>query len=91
MVLSPKAVRFVDMAADQLPTSYRNAWNNADHRRSLPYEAADAALQALVRLEGKFRSELEAGQLSEDDAADMTNDLYFVLAVEGDLRRSVEG
>jgi hypothetical protein len=90
--LSPKAVRFVDAAvisseSDQI----RAVWSTfkRDPARELPDEVALAVLGALQQAERHFRNRLESSSLGEDEAADLSNDLGFICAIERDLHRQV--
>jgi hypothetical protein len=91
--LSPKALRFIDAAvAESKDPRLRAAWSGFDRDRikELPDPVARAALSALQKVERRLRRELESPSLSEDDAAEVSNDLGFVCAVESDLKRQLE-
>ena len=90
--LSPQAVRFVDAAlisseSDQI----RAVWSafKPDPAMELPDEVARAVLGALQQAERHFRNRLESSSLGEDEAADLSNDLGFICAIERDLHRQV--
>jgi hypothetical protein len=44
----------------------------------------------LQKVERRLRRELDSPSLGDDDAADISNDLGFVCAVEDDLKRQLE-
>jgi hypothetical protein len=87
--LSPKAARFVDEAVFTLLPAEKLTWTRIDRTAPLSDNAARIALSALDRYEHSLRERLETGRLSEDDAADTSNDLGFALAIEKDLRASI--
>ena len=89
--LSPKAMRFVDAAMDE--TSDRDikaVWASIRHDpgTELPDLVARAVLAALSQFESRLRARLDR-PLREDEASDVSNDLGFVCAVEGDLKRQI--
>src|SRR5438034_11670690 len=91
--LSSKAVRFVDAAVISSESQQINAvWSafKREPKKELPDEVARAVLGALQQSERRLRSQLESPSLGEDEAADISNDLGFVRAVEGDLLRHLE-
>ena len=91
--LSPKALRFIDAAvAESKDARIKAAWNGfkPDRAKGLPNSAARAALSALQQVERRLRSELESPALGDDAAAEISNDIGFVRAVEGDLQRQLE-
>ena len=91
--LSPKALRFIDAAvAESKDARVKAAWNGFDRDRAkdLPDTVARAALSALQQTERRLRRKLDSPSLVDDDAADISNDLGFVRAVETDLRRQLE-
>ena len=91
--LSPKALRFIDAAVAQSKDArVKAAWNGFDRAsaKELPDSVARAALSVLQKVERRLRRELDSPSLGDDDAADISNDLGFVCAVEDDLRRQLE-
>jgi hypothetical protein len=91
--LSPKALRFIDAAvAESKDARVKAAWNgfNRDPAKELPDPVARAALSALQKVERRLRRQLDLPSLGDDDAADISNDLGFVCAVEDDLKRQLE-
>jgi hypothetical protein len=89
--LSPKAMRFIDRAARDLPADDRSVWERVDRdpSKALPDDAAKVALMALERFAGRLRDRLAAGGLDDDETADLSNDLGFVCAIESDLRKQI--
>jgi hypothetical protein len=92
--LSPKALRFVDAAvvksdSDQI----RAVWNafKREPAKELSDEVARAALRALQQADVHLRNRLASSSLAEDEAADISNDLGFICAIQRDLVRQVEG
>ena len=91
--LSPKAMRFVDAAvAKSQSRKVQAVWSAFQRQPSteLPDDVARAVLRVLQQAEGRLLSRLESSSLAEDRAADLSNDLGFVRAVEGDLMRHLE-
>ena len=88
--LSPKAARFVDEAVFTLLPDKKVTWTSIDRTAPLSRDAAWIALNALNLYERSLRERLEKGRLGEDAAADVSNDLGFALAIEGDLRASID-
>ena len=92
--VSPKAVRFVDAAvvgseSDQI----RAAWSafKREPAKELPDEVARVVLNALRQAERQLRGRIESPSIGEDEAADLSNDLGLICAIESDLIRQVEG
>jgi hypothetical protein len=91
--LSPKALRFIDAAvAASKDARIKAAWNGFGHdpAKELSDSVALAALSALQKVERRLRRELASPSLDEDGAAEISNDLGFVCAVESDLKRQLE-
>jgi hypothetical protein len=91
-MLSPKARRFVAIAIDGCGDDRAKAiWSAVDKdiAGDLPDAAARVALAALQRLEGRVRDRLQSSAMGEDEAADLSNDLGLICAIESDLRRQV--
>ena len=90
--LSPKALRFIDAAvAESADARVKAAWNGFDRDPATepPDMVARTALSVLQKVERRLRRELDSPSLPDDDAADISNDLGFVCAVEDDLRRQL--
>jgi len=93
MILSTKARRFVSAAVDQLPDDYvRDVWRSFERGpdRDISPKVADAALRALQRAERNIALRLKSEKLDENEEADLANDLYFIQAVENDLKRVLQ-
>jgi hypothetical protein len=91
--LSPKALRFIDAAVAQSKDArVKAAWKGfeRDPAKELPDTVARATLSVLQKVERRLRRQLDLPSLGDDDAADISNDLGFVRAVEDDLRRQLE-
>ena len=91
--LSPKALRFIDAAvAESTDARVKATWKGFDRSspKELPGPVARAALAALQQIERRLRRKLDLTSLGDDDAADISNDLGFVCAVEDDLKRQLE-
>ena len=90
--LSPKAFRFVDAAVIRSENEETRAiWNGfkREGAQELSDEVARAVLLALQEAERDLGNRLELTSVGEDQAADLSNDLGFILAVKRDLRRQV--
>jgi hypothetical protein len=90
--LSPKAMRFVEAAIIGSESRQLQAVWSAFKREpvtELPDEVARAVLGALHQAERDLISRLESSSLGEDEAADVSNDLGFIRAIERDLQRQV--
>jgi hypothetical protein len=90
--LSPKALRFIDAAMNETQDdTARAAWARFGRSAAneLPAPLARAALTALEATELRMRKALASAALEEDEAADLSNDLGFVVAIESDLRRQL--
>ncbi len=100
IVMTPKAETFVDLAFKHLGDADKlRAWQKwvdapKEFSHGFPVvtpEAAAAALTALRGLAGWFENRIESGEMSEDDEADLENDLAFVEAVTREMSREVGG
>jgi hypothetical protein len=90
--LSPKAFRFVDAAVIRSQDEeIRAIWNGFKRERAqeLSDEVARAVLRALRESERDLGSRLELTSVSEDEAADLSNDLGLIRAIKRDLHRQV--
>jgi hypothetical protein len=90
--LTPKATRFIGAAVDEMADRQVSAiWASVNHDpgTELPDHVADAVLAALLRFERRLRAQLDTVAQNEDETSDISNDLGFVCAIEGDLRRQV--
>ena len=87
--LSPKAMRYVDMAMRDIPSmDTKTIWSAADRdpSKDLPEHVAKAALVALAHFEQSVRERLRVA-IREDEVSDLSNDLGVILAIERDLRK----
>jgi hypothetical protein len=94
MTLSPKAVRFIDIAMREIEDQVARAvWDARDRDvgDGLPDAVARAALTALQQFEHQIHLRLEAPSLSEDEASDLSNDIGFVFSIETDLINRLGG
>jgi hypothetical protein len=87
--LSPKAARFVDTAMRDMDPRSRAIWESVDPKRDLPPEAVKVVLSALDHFERFLRGRLESPRLSEDEAADLSNDLGFICAIVRELSKAL--
>jgi len=90
MMLSAKAKRIVTEAVASLPDSAaRETWRAfaTAHRETIPSDVADIALRALEAARRDVTARLKRHGLDDDERADLGNDLNFIRAVEGDLRK----
>jgi hypothetical protein len=86
--LSPKAIRFIDRAVTMSKHDrIRQVWNTfADtDGEKLPVRIARAALTALKESRKELNVRLASPLLAEDEAAELSNDLGFIRAIETDL------
>jgi hypothetical protein len=86
-------MRFVDAAVEKSESRQIQAVWSAFKRepsRELPDDVARAVLRVLQQAEGHLRGRLDSSSLGEDEAADVSNDLGFVRAIESDLMRYLE-
>jgi hypothetical protein len=93
MILSVKARRFISAAVDQLLDDYvRDVWRAFEREpdRGVSPKVADAALRALERAERSIALRLKSENLDENEEADLANDLYFIQAVQSDLKRVLQ-
>jgi hypothetical protein len=91
--LSPKAMRFIDRAVtmskeDQI----RKAWSAFDRGSGadLPDAITPTALAALKESRDRLSARLAAPLLGEDEAAELSNDLGLIRAIEADLTAQIE-
>jgi hypothetical protein len=84
--LSPKAMRFVDIAMRDMGPAEKRIWASVDRAPAskLSVEAAEVALAALGHYETFVRNRLSVVR-SEDEVSDLSNDLGFICAIERDL------
>jgi hypothetical protein len=90
--LSPKAIRFIDRAVTMSKHDrVRNVWNTFDDRNGekLPDRIARAALIALRESRKGLTDRLASPLLAEDEAAELSNDLGFIRAIEADLEAQI--
>jgi hypothetical protein len=90
--ISPKARRFIDEAIKATQDhSAKTAWARFGRTGAsdLPDPVAHAALAALEAAARRMRAALASASLEEEEAADLSNDLGFVIAIEADLRRQL--
>jgi hypothetical protein len=90
--LSPKAIRFIEIAmAGVEDQGVKAVWNAMDRDIGgpLPDAAARAALTALQQFERQLYAQLE--QSGEDESADISNDLGFVFSIKSDLIKQLGG
>jgi hypothetical protein len=91
--LSPKAIRFIEIAmAGAEDRGVKAVWDAVDRDIGgpLPDAAARAALTALQQFERQLYVQLEQSA-SEDESADISNDLGFVFSIKSDLIRQLGG
>ena len=91
--LSPKARRFIDAAvAASKDAKLKTVWRGFGPHpaEELSDSMAHAALSALQEAERRLKRELKSSSLGEDQAAEISNDLGFVRAVEDDLKRQLQ-
>jgi hypothetical protein len=89
--LSPKAVRFIDIAVRRLDDEAVKAiWASRDHDLggALTDPVARAALTALAQFERHLRAQLET-TTDEDEVSDLSNDLGLVSSIEIDLMKQL--
>jgi hypothetical protein len=88
--LSPKAMRFVDIAIRDMGPREKAVWAQVPHdpTKQLSAEAAEVALAALGQFESLVRRRLSAAR-SEDEISDLSNDLGFICAIERDLNKGL--
>ncbi len=88
--LSPKAMRFVDIAIRDMGAREKAVWAQVPHdpTKQLSAEAAEVALAALGQFESLVRRRLSAAR-SEDEISDLSNDLGFICAIERDLNKGL--
>jgi hypothetical protein len=94
MTLSPKAVRFIEIAMREIEDQgVRAVWDARDRDvgDGLPDAVARAALAALQQFEHRIHLRLETPSLTEDEASDLSNDLGFVFSIESDLIKQLGG
>jgi hypothetical protein len=90
--LSPKAVRFIDRAVTMSKNDrIRKVWKAFDGRNDgeLPDRIARAALAALRESKKGLNARLGSSNLTEDEAAELSNDLGFIRAIEADLEAQI--
>jgi hypothetical protein len=90
--LSPKAMRFIDRAVTLSKHDWiRKAWSSFDGRNEgkLPDRIARAALAALKESRKGLNAQLASPLLTEDAAAELSNDLGFIRAIEADLEAHI--
>jgi hypothetical protein len=90
--LSAKAFRFVDAAVVRSESGdVRSVWNSfkIGQTQELSDEAAQVVLHVLEQAEGNLCRRLKSTSVSEDEAADTSNDLGFIHAVKHDLESRV--
>jgi hypothetical protein len=91
--LSPKAMRFIDRAVtNSTQDQIRKTWSNLDRGRGaeLPDAFARTALAALKESRDRLSARLAASILGEDEAAELSNDLGLIRAIEADLTAQIE-
>jgi hypothetical protein len=91
-VLSPKSLRFIAMAIEEVgDSSAKAAWRALDKDASndIPPAARRAARIALSEYERRLRAALERPDLDEDEAADIANDIGTVCAIERTLEQAL--
>ena len=91
--LSPKAIRFIEIAMGEIEDQgVRSVWNATDRDVGgpLPDAAARAALTALHQFEHRLHVRLEQST-DEDETADISNDLGLVFAIKSDLIKQLGG
>ena len=88
--LSPKAIRFIDLAVKELgDRQISTIWHaDRDVAGELPDAAARGALTALAEFERRLCAQLDR-TTDEDEASDISNDLGLVRAIEGDLAKQL--
>ena len=90
--LSPKAIRFIDRAVTMSKHDrIRSVWNTFDDRigGELPDRIAQAALIVLRESRKGLTARLASPLLTEDAAAELSNDLGFIRAIEADLEAQI--
>jgi hypothetical protein len=91
MQLTPKAQRIVTEAVEAMTDpGLREKWSLWAKRHGsdpLTPDMAQIALCALEQFARAIENRLDVVRLSEDDESDLTNDLYFIEAVESELRK----
>ena len=87
--LSPKAMRFVDIAMRDMGPKEKKIWASIDPAPAseLSLKAAEVALAALAHYETFVRTRLASAR-SEDEISDLSNDLGFICAIERDLMKT---
>ncbi len=90
MILTPQAQRLVAHAVRDLndPAQWRwEAWTRevGNRQEHIPPDVAEIVLDALRLAQGRLEDRLANPEITEDDEADLLNDLAYVQAIKGTL------
>lgn len=94
MILTPRAKQVVSEAMRALPSGSvgRDRWYGwAEHQKAyeLPDHLVSIVQEALGCIGHVYEERLKSGSLTEDEEADLLNDLGYIRAIENELRREV--
>lgn len=105
MMLTPQAYRLVSAAVRAYPQAHAKQvweswWSQFDWSSirtfdnpgsSMPIEIATIAHDALSYVAGLIERRLDTEKLSDEQEADLVNELGFIMAIESDLAKAVAG
>ncbi len=92
MVLTPKSLRFIAMAIEEVgDPSAKVVWRalDKDTSKDIPPAAGRVAWIALSKYERRLLTALGRPGIDEDEAADISNDIGTVRAIERTLEQAL--
>jgi hypothetical protein len=89
MKLSPKAIRFVKEAIDELP-NYRPVVDIDSLSGELSHDVIALAIEAINQSRSRIEGKLAERNLSDDERSDLANDLRYLMSVERDIDRETK-
>jgi len=88
MILTPQAERLIDHAVRDLNMGAQEkwrAWVAQPSRKHIAPDVSEVVLDALRLIQARLEDYLVNPHLSEDEEADLLNDLGYVRAIRSDL------